>query len=72
MIKHPKDRLERRSLEAKALENKLFRQRKINAKKRKIKTELQEKESEDELADYREISSRREPVGHPVTANGDW
>jgi hypothetical protein len=49
MIKHPKDRLERRSIYAKELELKQYHQRKINGKKRKIKVELAEKETGDEL-----------------------
>jgi hypothetical protein len=47
---HPSNRAERKRLaEAKALENPLFRQRRINGKKRKIITDLKNKEAEDEL-----------------------
>ena len=56
MIKlhHPKDRLERkRSAEARALER--LRPQRINGKKRKIKVSLEEKESQDELAHYRDL-----------------
>lgn len=49
MIKHPKDRLERRSIQAKALELRQFRQRKNDSKIRKIKTEIEEKETYAEL-----------------------
>lgn len=39
----------RRSAEAKALGTALYRQRKIDVKRRKILTELEEKEKEEEL-----------------------
>lgn len=47
-MKHPKDRLERRSIQAKALEQKQFRQR-IHEKKKYLKTQIEEKETYDEL-----------------------
>lgn len=51
---HPTNRAERKRLaEAKALANPLFRQRKVNAKKRNIKLHLEETEKDNELADYR-------------------
>jgi hypothetical protein len=54
MIKHPESRASRRSVEAKALESNLFRQRRINGKKRKLKVEIEDAETQDELASYRE------------------
>ena len=48
-MKHPSNKFERRSIEAKALELKQFRQKKINAKKRKILVDLQEQETEDDI-----------------------
>jgi hypothetical protein len=48
--KHPNNRAERKRLaEAKALENPLFRNKRIDGKKRKIITDLKAKEAEDEL-----------------------
>ena len=50
---HPKDRFERKRLaEAKALEH--FVPKRINGKKRKIQVDLKQKETEDELAGYRD------------------
>ena len=51
MIKrHPLNRLERRrSAQAKALESALFRQKRIEGKKKKVILTIQEKEYEDEL-----------------------
>ena len=47
---HPHTRAERKRLaEAKALASPLFHQRKINSKKRKLKVEILEKESQDDL-----------------------
>ena len=48
---HPKDKYERRQIEssAKVLQSRLFRQRKINSKKRKLKTEIEDQETQDEL-----------------------
>lgn len=47
---HPQDRAQRKRLaEAKALANPLFRQRKINSKRRKKLVEIQDAESKDEL-----------------------
>jgi len=58
---HPKDKSERRRLaEAKALSKPLFRQRKINAKKRQIKLQLEEAEKEDELTRYRYLGDSGE------------
>ena len=46
----------RRSAEAKALGTPLYRQRRINGKRRQILTELEEKEKEDELRENLEES----------------
>jgi hypothetical protein len=62
-MKHPQDKQERRSIEARALESRMFRQRKINAKKRKIKTSIVEKETEDELRALRYYPLEVEPGG---------
>lgn len=54
MMVHPTNRLERRrSAEAKALQ--LFKPKKINGKKRHKIVELQTKETEDELSQYRDV-----------------
>jgi len=54
-MNHPSNRAERRrSAEAKALQ--VLRPKKINGKKRKIYTEIAEKESEDALRGYRDFS----------------
>ena len=53
MVKHPKNKLARRSIEAHVLENRLFRQRIKNGSKKHIEEEINEKEAEDELVYYR-------------------
>jgi hypothetical protein len=53
---HPNDRAaRRRSAQAKALQNPLYRNRKIDGKKRKILVDLKEKETKDELRTIRNL-----------------
>ena len=54
-ISHPSNRLARRSIQAKALEHKQHRQRKINGKKRALVIQIESKETEDELRHAEEI-----------------
>lgn len=56
-MNHPKDRSERRrSAQAKALGTNLYRQRKINAKKRHILVTLEDQEAQNELEGYNDDS----------------
>lgn len=60
MLKHPKDRQSRRSVTAKALEQKQFRQRVVNGKKRKLHV-IEDQETQDELRSANEVAGLSGP-----------
>ena len=62
-LKHPTDKAARRSAEAKALEHKIFHQKKINKDKRVINDKIKAQETQDELQEWVSQSHHDVPVG---------